>query len=117
MTAIKTNYDLHPVQFVALVTRAKDAWVKNEFDGKVKTDSQGRELYRGDGLTVMRIDENGSPVGQFFGQISINVATPINLVPGQFYRPVGNFTWNDYDSRKTSITLEALEVVPAAKGA
>jgi hypothetical protein len=113
MTAIKTTNELNPLKFIALTVRKPSEWKLNEFDGKVKTDGEGRNLYRGDGLQAMRINADGSLAGAVFGQVSINVATPIDLFPGKFYEPVGVYVWNDYDARKTSITIETLvEVKP-----
>ena len=113
MTAIKTTYELTPVKFIALANRPAADWKKSEFEGKVKTDAEGRELYRGDGLQAMRVGADGQLAGAAFGSVSVSVATPIDLVPGKFYAPEGVYVWNDYDARKTSITIISLVEVKA----
>lgn len=113
MTAIRTTNELNPVRFIALANRKAQEWKKNEYNGEVKTDREGRELYRGDGLQAMRVAEDGELLGAVFGQVSISVAQPVDLAPGKFFEPVGVYVWNDYDARKTSITIETLREVKA----
>lgn len=113
MTAIKTTFELTPIKLIALVARPAAAWKKNEFEGKVKTDADGRELFRGDGFQVMRIGADGQLAGAAFGSVSVSVVEPIDLVPGKFYAPEGVYVWNDYADKKTSLTITRLVEVKA----
>lgn len=110
MTAIKTTNELNPIFLQSLRAVKVAEWKVNEFNGEIKKDDQGRPMYRGDALQALRV-KDGQIAGAVFGQVSINVLTPIELAPMSLYTPVGVYVWNDYDARKTSITIDSLAPV------
>jgi hypothetical protein len=89
---------------------------KNYKDGEadgIKTDEQGRVIYRTD-LQALVLDDNGNPT-RVDNNISLSVLEPTDITPATPYRAAGTITVSPFlRNGRISYSITAEKIVPVA---